>query len=315
MRFIRDEMGTFIAFRTAVMSVLKPTPIIQPIYTRSQQARSLSQTSPANANGSGTQPKAKFNRNAFIDSQLSRATRTTRPGKPKGPLKDEDIKHPYVQISHDGRLSVPTTIPHILSLIDRRGYYLLLANSSPPIVKLVNKSEEFARKKQEQEQARLSKARQTHKEVQLSWGLGEADADHKLGKAREELEKGLRVDLVFVYRKGQPVLSEEQMREKVQAVVDSLADVGKEWKERQFQRRTGAVFLQSLGPVNPSTQQENATLQEGQVEETLTVKKKGKKPRKNKDAKKEQDMEESKDTKKSKYKVKPIPQEIWDLFQ
>ncbi|KAM6495495.1 hypothetical protein JOM56_008201 [Amanita muscaria] len=237
---------------------------------------------PVSPNGGTGAQKAKFNKNT-VTAPAPR--KPEREPMTNGPLKDEDIKYSRVRISHDGRLSAPATVTRLLSLIDRRGYYIQLVNQQPPIVKIVNKSEEYSRKRQEQEQAKLSKAKQSRKEVQLTWAIAEADAVHKLEKAREELEKGNRVDLVFSQKRGHPVPSEREMRERMQTVVDSLADVGKEWKEKDFQWRMAVAFLQGTEPTR--SQEKTAA----------------------------QDPDDAVLTKKRKYNVNPIPQEIWDLFK
>ncbi|PFH50578.1 hypothetical protein AMATHDRAFT_96499, partial [Amanita thiersii Skay4041] len=158
--------------------------------------------------------------------------------------KDEDIRAQFVQINHNGRLSRPTPVSRLLSLLDRRGYYILLVSANPPIVRIINKTEEFERKKQEQEQAKLARTKQVHKEMQLTWGAAEADMAHKLGKVREELERGHRVDLVFTVKKGQRGMPVREVRAKVQEVVSTFEDVAKVYKEGIFQSRMAAVFLQ-----------------------------------------------------------------------
>ncbi|KAK2462292.1 hypothetical protein APHAL10511_005598 [Amanita phalloides] len=271
-------MSTFSAFRIAIISLLKRRTRLG---LSRQQARSISATNLSFADHAPTKTRTKFNKNEFTAAQQKMVEEPTR--KASGPVKDEEIGYRRVQITHDGRLSAPTTVARILSYIDRKGYYIQLVNHQPPIVKIVNKAEEFNRKRQEKEQAKLSKAKQAHKELQLSWVSGEADTAHKLEKAREDLAKGLRVDLVFAHKKGQRLVTEQEMQERVQTVVNSLADVGKEWKERRFQRRMAAVFLQ--GDEHPHPEDAPSA------------------------------PEEAAKKKKSKFEITPIPKEIWDLFQ
>ena len=295
---MKKDMSTFLAFRTAVISVLKYRPPLT-------HARYISATTSVFANGASAPPKTRFNKNAFLASQETKAKGEQREKKPSGPLKDEEITFRTVQITHDGRLSSPTTVTHILSRIDRRGYYILLVSRQPPLVKIVNKADEYNRKRQEQEQVKLAKAKRAHKEVQLSWATGEADTAHKLEKAREDLAKGCRVDLVFAQKKGQSVPSLPEMRDKVQAVVDSLADVGREWKDRQIQRRMAAVFLQGTKQSDVPDVETEGTEVEITPEEKVPEKK-SKKPSKKSAA--------DETVKGKKYQVNPIPQEIWDLF-
>ena len=250
------------------------------------QTRCVSTANPA-PNGVYVQSKTKLNK-AITGATQGKVEKDSKPGKL---LKDEDIRHPSVQISHGGRLSAPTTVGHLLSMLDRRGYFIQLVSQRPPIVRIVSKSDEYNRRKQEQEQAKVSKAKQSHKEVQFSWAISEADAVHKMGKAREELERGFRVDLVFTHKRGHPVPSEQEMKQRLAAVVESLAGIGREWRERQFQRRTAVVYLQGTGTVPIHSQREKNGTQKAAEEALSAV------------------------AKKRKYNVDPIPQEIWNLFQ
>lgn len=281
-------MNTFLAFRTAVVSVLKRrVPTAPRLLSSSQQQRSIFATSPF-ANGEFRKPKTKFNKNAFLLAQAKKEEEPKR--KSGGPLKDENIKYKRVHIRHDGCLSAPSNVSYILSLLDRRGYYIQLISHDPPIVKIVDKAEEYSRMKEEHEQAKLSKSKQVHKEVQLSWVTSDADMAHKLEKAKEDLAKGLRVNLVFAHKRGRPLPSLEDIKERLQSLVDSLADVGKEWKARVVQRRLAAVFLEGINRPGKGKFSEAEEKEESE-EDPPTL------------------------SKKRKYEINPIPKEIWDLFR
>ncbi|KAF8351065.1 hypothetical protein F5887DRAFT_1193597 [Amanita rubescens] len=279
-------MNTFLAFRTAVVSVLKrrlPTTL-----SRSQQQRSIFATSPF-AIGEPRKAKTKFNKNSFL---LTQAKKEEPRRKSDGPLKDEKITCRRVRIRHDGRLSELSSVSYILSLLDRRGYYIQLISHEPPIVKIVDKAEEYNRMKEEHEKAKLSKAKQGHKELQLSWATSDADIAHKLEKAKEDMAKGLRVNLVFTHKRGQPLPSLQDIHERLQRLVDSLAEVGKEWKPRVVQRRLAAVFLEGINRPN---------LGKGENLEA--------------EDKEESEEDPSAPSKKRKYAINPIPEKIWDLFR
>ena len=78
----------------------------------------------------------------------------------------------------------------------------------------------------------------------MTWGVANADLEHKLEKVREELTKGHRVNLVIAPKSQQPSLSRLEMEERVQYIVEKLKSVGKEWQERTFERRTAIIRLQ-----------------------------------------------------------------------
>ncbi|KAF8727168.1 hypothetical protein AX14_007536 [Amanita brunnescens Koide BX004] len=297
-------MSTFLAFRTAVITLKQRVPPIPAL------SRPISASSPLSA-ANDTPPKAptKFNKNAFLLAQAQKAEQP-KPRKNDGPLKNEKIPYRTVQINHNGRLSAPTTVRRILALLDRSGYYILLISHQPPIVRIVNTEEEYRRKKEEHEKAKLSKAKRDHKEIQLSWVTSGADAAHKLEKARKDLAKGFRVELVFAHKTGQSLPTPQEMQKTLQNTVDSLADVGKEWKERVVQRKMAAVFLK--GSEHPDSEPEQVEI-EADVPDAIEKERKSQRrlTRKEKILQSEQDGGDNLRRRGS----KEIPQEIWDLFQ
>lgn len=303
-------MSTFLAFRTAVISTLKqqrvpPVPLL---------SRPISASSPSFANEALAKTPTKFNKNGFLLAQAEKAEEP-RPRKADGPLKNEKIKYRSVQINHNGRLSAPTTVRYILSLLDRSGYYIQLISHQPPIVRIVNKEEEYKRKKEEHEKAKLSKAKREHKEIQLSWVTSGADAMHKLEKARKDLAKGFRVELVFAHKSNQPLPSVQAMHKTLQSTVDSLADVGKEWKERVLQRKMGALFLKGTEPPNSEPEQMEIEMD---VPEVVKKDRKNQRrlTRKEKILQSELGGGDGADaTTLRKREYMEIPQEIWNLFQ
>jgi translation initiation factor IF-3 len=302
-------MSTFLAFRTAVISTLKQHRV-PPVLSRP-----ISASLQSFANDAVAKTPTKFNKNAFLLAHAEKAEEPKQRKKNNGPLKNEKIHYRNVQINHNGRLSAPTTVRRILSLLDRRGYYIQLISHQPPIVRIVNQEEEYKRKKEEHERAKLLKAKREHKEIQLSWVTSGADAVHKLEKARKDLAKGFRVELVFAHKSNQPLPSVKDMHKTLQRTADSLADVGKEWKERVLQRKMGALFLKGAEPPNSEPEQVEIETDVPEV-----VKKDGKNQRrltrKEKILQSELGGGDGADASTlRKRECREIPQEIWDLFQ
>jgi translation initiation factor IF-3 len=171
--------------------------------------------------------------------------------------KDEKIKHNIVQLvdPETGRLTPPTTMEEILASIDRKRQFVeLVSVDHGAVVKIINKKEAFEKRKQQKVRAKENAKKNTQKEVQLTWGVAAGDLTHKLNKVRQALEKGSKVDLVFAPKKGQPLPTPTEMRKRAQETVDSLADVGKEWKAMEFQRTVVAIFLQGTITQNDALQ-------------------------------------------------------------
>lgn len=91
----------------------------------------------------------------------------------------------------------------------------------------------------------------------MTWYSSEADVETKLGKMREDLEKGYKVDLVIMSKKGMRPPSLEDMKGRVQEFVAHFSDIAKEWKERDFTKATAVIYLQ--GTATPSVEAKETT--------------------------------------------------------
>jgi translation initiation factor IF-3 len=118
----------------------------------------------------------------------------------------------------------------------------LVAENPDPIVRVIDIREDYRKNKE----ARKKKQDGAVKEMQLqmTWSVDGGDLEHKLKKAREALEEGERVTFIVTRKRGQAIPKLEQMASTLQRIVDEIADVGKEWKERSIQGLTGTVWIQ-----------------------------------------------------------------------
>lgn len=212
-------MSTFLAFRNATLALLRPR-------------------------------RPHLHRPTFRAVQSSAPTKEK---KEKRSQRDEKIEHRFVRFVDPvtNRLTEPTRLSNILLSIDRKKNFVELVNAeqgSIPIVKVMDKKEEFNREKKLKLRAREVAMNNRQKEVQLTWGSTSSDTAHKLERMRQELEKGLRVDLVFTPKKGQVLPKPGEMQVQIQEIVDMMADVAKEWKPREKGRAVTAIFLQGTAP-------------------------------------------------------------------
>lgn len=152
-----------------------------------------------------------------------------------------------VDLENNGQL-IKTPLADLIAKIDREEYFVELQSSEPlPVVKIINRKEATARKKISKERQKLNARKNTQKEFQFTWGMGAGDLEHKLDKAKAELQKGSRVDLVIAPKNKQKAPPEAEMRERMQLLAEKVSDVGVEWKERVLQRGIGALFIKSSG--------------------------------------------------------------------
>jgi len=118
------------------------------------------------------------------------------------------------------------------------------------LVKLIDRREAAAREKTQRLKAQSSRRASEEKEIQFAWGIEAADVQHKLRKARQELSRGARVQLIFARKASGGVQRDPPTKAKLNALVDQvvegLVDVGREWRIRDERKKMVAVYLQDL---------------------------------------------------------------------
>jgi len=181
--------------------------------------------------------------------------------------RNKEIKFRIVRLVNPetGQLDPFTELSDIIAKIDHKREWVELVTEKPePVVKII-KDKDVYRKQQALEDRKRERRQREEKEVQLTWGITPGDEEHKLQKVREELERGNRINLVYASKKGQDQLTADQMHARAQHAVDSLADVGVEWKERSVAKLTTIIYLQGRNlppPLNtrsPKAPQKNLT--------------------------------------------------------
>ncbi|MCJ1281518.1 hypothetical protein MMC26_000838 [Xylographa opegraphella] len=145
----------------------------------------------------------------------SSGTQTPREFGPRslrdGPPQDEAIRSLTVRIVSDNKIQEPGYLPDILAAIDRKTHFVQQVSppNDPkfpvPICKIIDKKES---REQERARAKAMKSSQhaaSAKKLELSWGIGKHDLEHRMKKVKEFLEEGRRVEIVIgaSRRKGQ----------------------------------------------------------------------------------------------------------------
>lgn len=122
------------------------------------------------------------------------------------------------------------------------------ATNGYALVKLIDRREAVAREKTQRVKAQASRKATEEKEIQFAWSIGAADVQHKLRKARQELERGVRVQLVFARKAAGGADRDSGTRATQNALVakmvEELVDVGREWRMRDERRNVVVVYLQ-----------------------------------------------------------------------
>jgi len=140
------------------------------------------------------------------------------------------IPHPVVRVvdPETGKLSETTvSLRKLLEERDPKTEFIELVSTDPePIVKVGDRQAMWAQHKELKKKQSQGTRAGTRKEVQLTWGVAGGDLQHKLGKARKELEKGIRVDVAIAPKRGQKPPSPKDINVLPDEIVAALADVG-----------------------------------------------------------------------------------------
>lgn len=215
-------MSAFLAFRSAAVSVLRPA---------------TTRTLGAPLDGLTTSPLFQT---------------TIRGLKERSHPKNLQIPYEVVQLQDaDGTLHHPHKLVKIMEGVDTTTHVMRLVSEHPPVVRVLTRVEdEMARIERKLskkiQQGKRGRAVETM-EVRLTWVTSGGDFEHKLAKARAELEDGgRRVELQFGGKKGLRWPTREEQDEVLQEVVDRLADVGSEWRAREFKGGAVRVCLQPV---------------------------------------------------------------------
>ncbi|KIM84004.1 hypothetical protein PILCRDRAFT_6853 [Piloderma croceum F 1598] len=172
--------------------------------------------------------------------------------------RDRDIPHSIVHlVDEEGRLGLPTPLSRLLASINSQTHFIELVHENPkPVVKIRDKQEEIQKEKKRKKRQREVASNNVQKEIQMTWAVEPGDLVHKLNKARKEVEKGNRVELVFASKVNQRAPSPVIMDARMKNAAEKIAEFAREWKPRKVEHGIGIFYLKKLDksptPTNPS---------------------------------------------------------------
>ncbi len=169
----------------------------------------------------------------------------SRDKRPNRPPRDEEIRAYRVVLAEDGKLSQPVSLLDVLDSRekDERGRPTqFLQEVAPanrdegrpyPICKMFDKRHvreiEMAKEK-------AKEVKKQEKQLEINWTIDDNDLGHRLGKLKEFLEKGFKVEVIFgVKRKGwrqrRQASDEDTKRlvDKIKRTVEAV-EGAREWK-------------------------------------------------------------------------------------
>ncbi|CAG8520386.1 2141_t:CDS:1 [Ambispora leptoticha] len=166
------------------------------------------------------------------------------------PRRDEEIDSPFVSfVNAEGKMEGILDTKELLSTIDRGKYWLVEVspNANPPVCKLVDKKETFAKQKTLKQKAKVLLHSGHLKEVRLSWSVSDNDFSRKISKAKEFLQKGYNLRIIVKTRKGGNRPSPQDEISMHKRIVDELTEYAKEVKKPDFGKGTLTIDITGKG--------------------------------------------------------------------
>ncbi|KAL3444495.1 translation initiation factor IF-3, C-terminal domain-containing protein [Aspergillus insuetus] len=142
--------------------------------------------------------------------------------------KDEAIKAHYVRIvEEDGRLGPPEMLSRVLRSIERPANFVLQVSpvsptNEPPVCKIVNRA---ALRESERAYAKAARAAKVSvKQMELNWAIDNNDLAHRLKQITAFLEKGCKVEIILLRKKGKRPPTVEEVKSVMDKVLQAIKD-------------------------------------------------------------------------------------------
>ena len=155
-----------------------------------------------------------------------------------------------------GKPQPPESSSSVLKRLERNKYRLeLVSEAETPLVKIIDKGEEYRKAKdkasKEKEAKAASKAKsKMEKEIQVTWMTSPHDLAHKLKKATETLSNKGKVSVVFANSSAHKRIADAE-KERIMQGVETQLGLGistnvARWKETEKSKRFWAVHLKGV---------------------------------------------------------------------
>jgi translation initiation factor IF-3 len=126
----------------------------------------------------------------------------------------------------------------VLRNIDEKTHYLEQVTPDDPddpdylpVCRIVNKKEEYEVQKQRKSAAKASKQRSAKssaagaKTVELSWAIDQHDLSHRLGRIKDFLSQGRRVEVAIAKKKGGRLATVEECESLLRSLKETVESV------------------------------------------------------------------------------------------
>ncbi|KAI8371704.1 translation initiation factor IF-3, C-terminal domain-containing protein [Radiomyces spectabilis] len=140
--------------------------------------------------------------------------------------RDEEITAAYITfVDENGELHRNVRLENALQQFDRSRYFLIEVDPTArhPVCRLFDKKALFEKAKQSKKK-KTTTPESVVKEIVFGWNVSPHDMGHKLNKARQFLDKGNKVKVEIVSKKGQASVTRSDQQETMAKVVAEMEE-------------------------------------------------------------------------------------------
>ncbi|KAA8568021.1 hypothetical protein EYC84_008445 [Monilinia fructicola] len=172
--------------------------------------------------------------------------------------RDDDITAPFLRLKNaEQRLEPPRSTAEILKRVNRKTHMLQIITMGKegevPIARIVDKKEAHLQKKQKKGKNPASVV----KTIEMNWAIEKNDLGHRLGKMRDFLEKGNKVEVLLAGRKKGRKATIEEAEEVVRRIREFVEEIEGAKEGRKMEGKIGVqAILCFEGRVAPTAKKE-----------------------------------------------------------
>ena len=194
---------------------------------------------------------------AYPASISTRFFTTTRPNQieiPEIPFEQVHVRDPET-----GSLTPLQPLERVLRSIDESVECAYLVSTDPPVVRIRTIASLIA---QEKEKLAIEEARKrlvsADKEVQVSWNAADGDLAMKVRQARQLIEKGDKVNIIFARKAGgkKSIVKPERMQEILEMFNAALADIATKCKADDVRPKITTSYWEPIASVRSAAAME-----------------------------------------------------------
>lgn len=193
-------------------------------------------------------PRISHAKKAFmLPGQTAASRRDLRKAEVGATNMDIPFDQVHVVDAETENLGPIRPLKEVVDSISPDTHAVRLVRLTPPVVRIIDLEAEKVKERERFARQKLSRRLAVEdKEIQVGWHSAPADMQHKARIARQTLEKGDRVHVIFATRVGgsQSMVSAQKKAEVVALFDETLEEVGDKWKDDERVKGLWVLYYQ-----------------------------------------------------------------------